>query len=132
MPAGYELVTAGRGTELQEWGEDCCGTAEPFTVLAPPGEGTESAEAIVVSVTGFAGYEGGLDQASSGYSVEERSETFTVDGQEAIFTPAETSSEWADLVVARGDDLAVRVAGRNASRSRLVEVLDRVRPPTTR
>lgn len=129
VPEGYALTVVGRGRGFQYWGDDSEGTYEPFTVLAPEGADARSPDAVIVSVTGFEGYEGGLGQASSGYgSGEER--RFRLDGRDAIYTPRGTKfrggQRWADLVAIRGTDLAVRVTARAATRKQLVDVLRRV------
>ena len=111
VPRGYELVVAGRGNEVQDWGSDTAGTDEPFTVLAPPGEDASSDRAVVVSVTGFEGYEGGLDQAS-------RSDG----GGDLVGDP------WADVVVQRGEDLAVRVTSPGVPEDQLASLARRVEP----
>ncbi len=67
VPDGFHLVVAGKGTQYQNWGSDSLGTHEPFTVLSPDGKAT-GPEVVVVSATGFAGYEGELAQASAGYT----------------------------------------------------------------
>jgi hypothetical protein len=130
VPDGFRPVMAGRGETPPDWGSDSFGTHEPFTVLAPPGEGPDSPEAVLVSVTGFEGYEGGLSQASAGYG---SSEPFDLDGAEAIFTPAggddgNGGRQWADLVVVRGDDLAVRVTAPSATQDELAAIAERVEP----
>ncbi|HET6950448.1 MAG TPA: hypothetical protein VFI47_08735 [Acidimicrobiales bacterium] len=131
VPPGFRLATAGRGTGSQEWGEDSSGTDEPFTVLAPPGEDATSPSAVIVSVTGFEGYEGGLDQASAAYGPDEQE--FEVDGRRAIYSPPVPARDgepprWADLVVVRGDDLAVRVTTADAGRDELVDIARRAVP----
>jgi hypothetical protein len=131
VPEGYALTVVGRGRASQYWGDDSAGTHEPFTVLAPEGADASSPEAVIVSVTGFEGYEGGLDQASSGY-VSGEEQRFRLDGRDAIYTPRRTDllgeQRWADLVAIRGTDVAVRVTARDATRKQLVEVLRRVSP----
>lgn len=132
VPPGFRLEVAGRGTGIQEWGEDSTGTDEPFTVLAPPGAGAASEQAVVVSVTGYEGYQGGLGQASGGYG-DGDVETFEVDGRPAIYAPASSDGfpgplSWADLVVVRGDDLAVRVTAADARREELVDIAQRAVP----
>jgi hypothetical protein len=125
VPPGYELAVAGRGNQRPAWGSDSSGTDEPFTVLAPPGDDATSARAVVVSVTGFAGYEGGFDQAASG------SRRIRIDGREARYGPAHDRDgrrRWADLVVRHGDDLAVRVTAPDATEDELVAVARRVQP----
>lgn len=134
VPDGYRAVAAGRGTAMQAWGSDSEYTEEPFTVLAPDGsKGT--AGAVVVSATGFAGYEGGLAQAGWGYW-RDVVET-TVDADAAVFTAGGTQhrgqgANWADLVVARGDDTAVRVTTRSATEERLADISRAVDTPTSR
>jgi hypothetical protein len=125
VPTGYELAVAGRGNQRPAWGSDSSGTDEPFTVLAPPGEDATSERAVVVSVTGFAGYEGGFDQAAFG-SVHLR-----IDGREAIYGPAHDRAgrrRRADLVVRHGDDLAVRVTAPGATQDELVDIAGAVEP----
>jgi hypothetical protein len=114
----------------QRWGEDSDGTDEPFTVLAPVGETAQSRNAVVISVTGFRGNEGGLSQAALGYN-SRSVESFTIDGRRAMYSPqqpAQLGRSWVDLVAVKGDDLAVRVTSRHATRSQLVDVLRRVQP----
>lgn len=128
-PDGYRLVLAGRGDHPQTWSSDSFGDDEPVTVLAPPGEGTESQEAVTVSLTGYAGFQGGLDQASAGdLGVPEE---FEIDGKRALYTrpgASVTQTPDADLVVAVGKDLAVRVGSADGSREELADVARRVRP----
>jgi hypothetical protein len=129
-PEEFVLTWAGDGVPYQRWGDDTDGTVEPFTVLAPPGEDASGPHAVVVSVTGYEGYEGGLDQASRGF-VGAGKQRFRVEGRPAIYTPRAVngteverqSAAWSDLVAVRGDDLAVRVASRDATREQLLEVL---------
>jgi hypothetical protein len=132
VPPGFALETAGQGTGTQEWGSDSVGTDQPLTVLAPPVAGADSDEAVVVQVTGYEGYQGGLSQASGGYGSEEADE-FEVDGRPAIYSPAGAEgfgepAEWADLVVVRGDDLAVHISAADADRDTLVDIAQRVEP----
>lgn len=117
VPERYEVVAVGEGDLQGTWGEDCCGTDEPFVVLSPDGT-PDHPEVVVVAATGYAGYQGGLDQAGLGYT---RVETGEVDGDEAVFTPAKDDAV-ADLVVARGDDLAVRVASAGATFEELAAI----------
>ena len=135
VPAGHELKAAEQGRQYTPWGDDSSGNVDPFTVLTPHGSDVSSARAVVVSVTGFAGYEGGLDQASPGGGPGVRSERFEVDGRAAIFTPAQTAKnpsigrlQWSDLVVARERDLAVRVRARGGTKDQLVDIERRVEP----
>lgn len=121
VPERWVPVIAGRGTSEQMWGWDSFGTDEPFTVLAGP-EGTTA----TVSVTGFAGYEGGLHQAASGYVWGNAMET-EVEGAPAYYTPS-VGERWADLVVQRADDLAVRASAPGASRDELL-ALERAAEP---
>jgi hypothetical protein len=125
-----ELVAAGTGGRASPWGSDANGTDEPFTVLAPEGAAATDPRVVVVSSTGFAGYEGGLSQASP--TTRETAQPFTLDGRDAIFAAAGRragpDAEWADVVVRHGDDLALRARSRGASRAELVEVVRQVRP----
>ena len=126
-PEGYRLLAAGRGTEVQDWGDDSLGSDEPFTVLEGDGGAV-----MAVSVTGYAGYQSGLDQASASFSTGmPEPEPFELDGDEARYTPPK-NGRWADLVVARKRDLAVRVTAAGASRDDLVEVARAVQPSADR
>lgn len=128
IPAGFELVAAGTGTQGQEWGVDESGTDEPFTVLSPDAD-PKSDRRVVVSVTGFRGYQGGLGQASQGYF--DNSEQFRLRGDRAIYAPGGERfgrTYWADLVVAVEPDLAIRVTSPNATRDELAAIAARVRP----
>lgn len=132
VPAGYELVVAGMGTGVGDWGEDSTGTVEPYTVLSPDGRATGE-EVVRVALTGYEGYQGGLAQASLGYLSEHT--LLTIDGAEAIFAPPETSAvgrRWADLVVVRGDDLAVRVSSPRGTLAELTAIAKRVVVPDDR
>lgn len=135
VPPGFSLEIAGRGTATQNWGDDSTGTDVPYTVLAPPGDGADSDRAVIVAVTGYEGYQGGLAQATSGY-LDGDSERFEVDGRPAIYSPGGTDADGepqaSDLVVVRGDDLAVRVAAHGADRDRLVDIAERVEPDDDR
>jgi hypothetical protein len=124
-PEGFQLVTAGTGTAEPMWGEDSSGTDEPYTVLERDGA------VMSVSVSGFEGYQGGLNQASAGYIDESGPEELQVDGADALFAPAD-GDRWADLVVVRGDDLAVRVTAADATRDELVEMSRRTTPSDDR
>jgi hypothetical protein len=69
-PEGYQLVLAGRGDMRQTWSSDSFGDDELVTVLAPPGADVTDPAApgvVTVSLTGYAGFEGGLKQAVAGY-----------------------------------------------------------------
>jgi hypothetical protein len=122
-PEGYRLLAAGRGTEVQDWGDDTMGSDEPFTVLEGDGGAV-----MAVSVTGYAGYQSALGQASASFSTGmPEPERFGLDGDEALYTPP-ANGRWADLVVARKRDLAVRTTAAGASRDDLVEVARTVQP----
>ena len=57
----------------------------PSPTLAPTGVGADDPRSISVSVTGFEGYQGGLNQAATGYPGNyETAEEFTVDGRDAL------------------------------------------------
>jgi hypothetical protein len=129
-PEGYQLVLAGRGDRPQDWSSDSTGDDEPVMVLAPPGEGADSPDAVTVSLTGYVGFQGGLDKAVDGHPGA-TPEEFEIDGQRALYSapgPAADETPGADLVVAVGEDLAVRVRSATGSRDELAEVARRVRP----
>lgn len=129
VPEGYDVVTAGVGTqEGPIWGEDCCGTQEPFTVLSPDGSAGHP-ESVIVSTTGFAGYQGELGQASPGYAGDKWDDT-PVGDRNALYFPGEPNADGtagetrSDLVVQVDDDLGVRVTAPDASRAALVAVFE--------
>lgn len=125
-PEGYKLVMAGLGNIPPVWGDDSSGNDSPYTVLAPGGD-TAGADVVLVSITGFEGYQSGLSQAGS-FTTGDREE-FTVDDHEALYHPGtvdDGTEYWADLVAVRGDDLAVRVTTPDATREELVDILERV------
>lgn len=130
VPEGFQPFIAGRGTDRQMWSEDCCGSQEPFVVLAPVGQSVVD-DYVVVSVTGYAGYQSGLAQATA--APWDENERFELDGRQAIFSgrPAagdiEGEEDWSDLVVAHEPDLAVRVIGKG-SRDDLAAIASRVQP----
>ncbi|MCU1454467.1 MAG: hypothetical protein JWN46_2613 [Acidimicrobiales bacterium] len=129
-PAGYLLAAAGQGNQEPLWGSDSFGTDEPFVVLAPASEAASSPRAVIVAVTGFEGYQGGLGQASAGYN-SAHLESFSLDGTPALYSPEVTDGRQrhhADLVVDRGSDLAVRVNAVGASRDQLVAIARHVHP----
>lgn len=128
VPDGYRLVVAGQGTAVPDWGDDEIGTNEPFTVLGRGGS-TDVDDLVVVSTTGFEGYQGGLAQASRGYL--DGADELSLDGRPALFAPA-NRGYWADLVGVAGEDVAVRVTAPEATREELVEVWKRVEVPAER
>lgn len=153
LPRGFDLVLAGTGATPQVWGQDCCGSAEPFTVLLPSGDrpvewsqGDVTVEArspegpdlphglVVVSTTGFVDYQGGLDQAGRG-SYEEPVDASDLDDRPARYRAAgptagaEPFEAWSDLVVQEEPDRAVRVTSADASRTELAEVARTVELP---
>lgn len=132
VPEGYELISGGMGTRVGEWGDDSTGTVEPYMVLSPDGQAT-GRNVVRVAITGYEGYQGGLAQASLGYLSELRE--LEVGGAAAIYAPASTDARgqrWADLVVVRGEDLAVRVSSPTASVAELAAVARRVVVPDDR
>lgn len=85
----------------------------------------------MVSVTGLRGYQGGFLQAVRNHPGAERVD-LAVGGDAAVFTPATTTPSgqqwWAELVVQRAEDLAVRVTAPDVARADLVEIAERVEP----
>jgi hypothetical protein len=138
VPDGFTPAAAGTGELVQDWGSDSFGTNEPFTVLAPPGTGADDDHVVIVSTTGFEGYQGGLEQASASY-MDADVESFDYEGRPALYVPPSDEAlddpaggpraGWADLVAERGDDVAVRVSARGAGRDALLGVLDHVVVP---
>lgn len=137
VPPGFEPFVAGMGTAVPLWGDDSSGTDEPFTVLAPP-DRDDPAALVVVSVTGYAGYQGGFAQASAGFPGDPA--WFEVGGRQAIFTerrrlPGTSDADEdededetvSEIVVDRGEDLAVRVVGRHP-RAELAAMASGARP----
>jgi hypothetical protein len=116
VPDGYERISTGRGTREQVWGDDATGTSdEPFTVLAPTGAGASSARMVLVSLTGFRGHQGGLDQAANGGAGEE----ISLDGRRGIYT---TGGSLDQVLVIVGEDLALRIAGHDRSKEDLLAI----------
>ena len=138
IPSGYKFLVAGQGDQFQNWSSDTSGTDEPFTVLSPDGKAA-SPSVVVVSVLGYSGYEGLLDQASLGY-LQPGLVHFKADNRDAVYAPAITAGNrrhGVDLVVARGPDLAVRVTTASATQEELVAIeklvvpaADSLRAPT--
>ena len=128
-PSRFVPAVAGSGTRRQDWGEDSTGTDEPYTVLVRGDDAPTADNIVVVSVTGFDGYEGGLSQASRGYccGADANAEETEVDGHRAYFTPAHDDVP-SDLVVAVDDDLAVRVSAPHASRDDAIALYKRASP----
>jgi hypothetical protein len=114
-PDGYELVHAGRGAQTPEWGDDDAGSQGGFTVLSIVAEPEEPGDLTVVEATGYEGYQGGLAQASIEIDPTQEME---LDGRPALATTAEHGNE---LLVARGDDLAL---GLRSSRLSIDELID--------
>jgi hypothetical protein len=111
-PEGYRLVQAGPGGISQTWSSDNVGDDEPVRVLAPSEADPGGREVVRVSLTGFEGFQDGLDQAAAGYPAA-GGEHFELDGHPAIYTPGhdeEGQPVRADLVVVAGDDPAIRVS----------------------
>ncbi|MCB0970552.1 MAG: hypothetical protein KDA97_03395 [Acidimicrobiales bacterium] len=121
-PGGLEAVAIGTGQLTQAWDDDSVGDDEPSTVLAPDGDPTHQ-DAIVVSTSGYGGYQGGLDQASPGY-LQGSLEPTELDGDDARWWPGgEVDGVHLDpaLAVARGD-IALTAVGP-VDRSVLEDVL---------
>jgi hypothetical protein len=133
-PDGYRLVLTGRGDYPQTWSSDTQTDDQPVTVLAPPGEGAESPDAVTVSLSGYA-YEGdlGLHEVSAGHLGEP--EELEIDGKLALYTAPGTSITQgpdAELVVAVGEDVALKVRSATGTRDELTEVARRVDPQKSR
>ncbi len=134
VPTRYTLMSQAKGRQYNAWGDDSLGTSEPFMVLDSTGSNRPAR--VVVSVTGFQGYEGGLMQASPAGGPKVKYRRLRVDGHPAIFVPAQTVNEpaparrfaWSDLLVRRGPDLAVRVRARGAMLQQLEPIARDVDP----
>ena len=118
VPADWQLVTAGVGTGQQTWGEDCCGSTEPYTVVKVEGED----RTITVAATGYGEYQGGLAQASSGYMGDITE--LDVDGRTALLSlgseDPQPGAPPSDLVVDVDGDSAIHVMGVGATSEQLV------------
>ncbi|WP_421119088.1 hypothetical protein ACE2AJ_17245 [Aquihabitans daechungensis] len=126
MPEGYELVTAGVGRQRQTWGEDCCGTDEPYTVLErSEGDGGP----VRVSIAGYEDTQGGFFQTMNGYGHSDGDvdgEFFEIDGKRAAWYPGAPAGgadlegdgrwDWAELGVDEGRDVAVSISGSDLGR----------------
>lgn len=134
VSAGYTPVATSHGRPYVPWGDDSLGTKEPFVVLAPKGSNAFSRRAVVISVTGFQGYESGLDQASPAGGPGVESHRSRIDGQRAIYVPEQVTGPpyvrrlQAELLVVRGPDLAVRVRKQGATEAELAAIERNVRP----
>ena len=126
IPESYEPVNAGIGNATPNWGADSSGTDEPFTVLAPVGS-SDPAERVIVSLTGFEGYQGGLGQTIRMAVPTD----ITIDGRDAVHVDAGEGGR-STLVAVRGPDLAVRVTAPGATLEQLTEILEAVEVPTDR
>ncbi len=135
VPQGFEPFVAGTGTALQLWGDDSGGTDEPFTILTPP-DGDDPADLVLVSATGYVGYQGGFAQAAGGFP--EPPAWFEVDGRQAIFNEGrrtagspgadvEQDESRSEVVLDREEDLAVRVSGVR-TRAELTALATSARP----
>lgn len=128
VPDGYRLEVAGVGSADAPPGDaspDDGGppAPEPFTVLL--GDGDADLDVVVVAAVGFDGSEEGLDRITA--PVADR-EVLTVEDRPGRFVPAVAESAgapegWAELLVDRGDDVAVRVSAESATLDQLAEVL---------
>lgn len=114
VPDDWQLVSARERTGRPTWGEDCCGSTEPYTIIQRLDDG----RTIKVSATGYAGYQGGLEQASGGYTGDITE--FEVNGQRALLASGGAPG-LVELVVEVNDTTAIRVAGVDATRDELVE-----------
>lgn len=136
VPPAYELLAAGTGSARQGWGEDCCGSDEPYTMLErTDGEG----EAVRVSIAGYEDMQGGFSQLSNGYGNDPvDSEAAEVDGKPGIWSgPYPGGDEgsrwnWPELIVDEGDDLAVTISGAGLTKDEAEDVYDQVELDGTR
>lgn len=120
LPEGYELVNAGVGQMRQGWGEDCCGSDEPYTIL----ERTDVAGGPVrVSIAGYEDTEGGFVQTVNGYGHDDlRGERADIDGKVGVWSEGDPDGtpqsmwSWPELAVDEGDDVAVSVSGPGLTR----------------
>lgn len=118
VPGDWQLVTAGVGASGQSWGSDTTGSIEPYTVVRRP----DDDRTITVGVTGYEGYQGGLQQAT--LNALGKPDELTVDGRRALLSKG--SKTWdqdpdlVDLVVDLDGSSAVRAQGIDASRDELI------------
>lgn len=124
LPPGFVLEAAGQGTSPLAWGTDEFGSDEPLSVLTAIGH-VDGPDTVLVSTTGYAGYQGQLAQASAGHmsgSIEES----IIDGAEAIYVRDRGTADarldpWVgELVVARTPEVAIRVRAVGAEPEDLV------------
>lgn len=121
-PLGFEQVTLGRGVWTQSWGDDSGGNDAPFTVLS------DGARSVEISANGYAGFEGGGDLARVAYRFGgDAWEDVSVDGDAGLWSP-QTADDPAQLLVERGDDLALRLVGTGVSEDELVELAAATEP----
>lgn len=129
VPEGYVPLVAGVGTGVPAWGQDCCGTDEPLTVLSPDGT-VDHPDAVLVTATAWE--EGFYEDEGVTHTPSE------ADLDDALFTPEgeDPAAGGAVLTVRRGKLLAVRVVAAGATRAELEAVVravalpvDQVAPP---
>jgi hypothetical protein len=125
VPDGYALEAAGAGTRRQEWAQDDVGSDEPITVLVADDPAGPGPDAVVVSQAGLLPealpVESVVTPATGGHV-----ERFELDGREAAYVRDDGSTgaplhPWVgELVVERGDDVAVRVRAVRSTRDDLL------------
>jgi hypothetical protein len=110
-PEGFRVVEEGPGDAQPCWGDDECSNNGPLVVLAPEADTTDPETVTSVTVTGFEGNQGGLQQASNNYLAAE-SEELEVDGRSALYSEDDGDGPGRalnELLVVRGDDAALSI-----------------------
>jgi hypothetical protein len=117
VPAHYQLVVAGRGTDQQQWSAEM-GADEPYVAVDADGR------IVVASIVPWEPMESSLEWASASGDVEP--ETFVLDdGRPAAYGEG-TDGGWDDLVIEVGPTEALRVATEDAPREELVGLADHI------
>lgn len=125
VPSHFTDWSAGPGTSSQMWGWDCCGSHEPFTVLAPRGkDDVGESDLVVVAATSLDG-ERDIDRAQSPRMGGSDDKPFRVGKRDATHT---AKGEWSEIVVDAGDGIGVRVSSDGLSRDDLVRIYRKVTP----
>jgi hypothetical protein len=128
LPPGWKVAVAGMGTATQQWDDDDEVDVDKTYAILSRKEATKGQGDVRVMFTGFAGNQGGLEQASSEYMGD--LDEFVLDGHRAIFAKGGTRTRQGtqtihtdpDLLVVRGDNLAVEVTGPGATRTELIAI----------